>query len=341
MMLRLNALIQKSKFSKKRLYIVLSACILLINFSAVKAKAENGKIAYSHSNAIYKMNPIGTNVQQLTFATSNEKDFSPVWSPDGSKIAFVRFVRDAGVFHIYTIDSQGGNLTEIKNSTSFLNDLAWSYDGQKLAYVEGGDTTFEGRYYNSSCGGGSVIRVIQAVPNGYNYNVYTPVGATDPVWAPEGNKIYYVRNTNSQDYGLYSINLLSSFSTRLTYDSLPPADPAVSPDGSKIAYAVGYPEQGNCFAGNMSTMEPQISYNYSAGDIVVRDIWQGTYSVLVSNGAMPAWKPNGDYVLFLSTRDASGLDGMSPELHTITVEGQNPVRIPNFHSYEASGSWSP
>src|SRR5215203_1130498 len=255
MIFQLNAAIRESKPLNKRIYFVLLAFIFLINFSAVRTPAEDGKIVYSSGRAIYKMNPNGTNVQQLTFIASEERDFSPVWSPDGTKVAFVRYVseRDTGIFHIYTIDSQGGNLTEIKNSASFINDLAWSYDGQKLAYVEGGDTTFEGRYFNSSCGGGSIIRIIQAVPNGYNYNVYTPVGATDPSWAPEGNKIYYVLNTNPQDYGIYSINLLSSYSIRLTYDSLPPADPAVSPDGSKIVYAVGYPDQGICFAGNMST----------------------------------------------------------------------------------------
>jgi len=345
-MIRLNALIQKLNFFKKRVSIVLSACLLLINFSAAKTNAENGKIAYSHSRAIYKMDPNGTNVQQLTFHTSAVKDFSPVWSPNGEKIAFVRFVsdHDTGTFHIYTIDSQGGNLTEIKSSTSFINDLAWSHDGQKLAYVENGDTTFEGRYFSTGCwGSGSILRVIEAMPNGLNYNVYAPVGATDPSWAPEGNKIYYVLNTNPQQYGIYSINLLSSYSIRLTYDSLPPADPAVSPDGSMIAYAVGYPDQGSCLVGNMSTMGPESAHNYSAGNIVLRNIWQGTYSVLVNNGAMPGWKPSGDYLVFTSTQDTVGMDGMEPELFTIAAGagGQIPVRIPNNEIYEASGSWSP
>ena len=336
-MLLLNALIQKSKSFK--IYLVWLAFIFLISFSAVGTKAENGKIAYAHSNAIFKMDPNGTNVQQLTFVNSNLKDFSPVWSPDGSKIAFVRFNSETNDFRIYTIDSQGGNLTEIKSSPVFINDLAWSFDGQKLAYVEGGDSTFEGRYF-SGCGAG-VIRAIQAVPGGYNYNIYTPVGATDPVWAPEGNRIYYVRNTNPEEFGIYSINLLSSFSTRRTWDTLPPADPAVSPDGSKIAYAVGYPDQGPCLLGNMSTMGPETGSIYSAGDIVIFDIWNPGYSVLVSNGAMPAWKPSGDYLLFLSTQESNGQLGMSRELHTVTAGGQNVIQIPNNQSYEASGSWSP
>ena len=59
---------------------------------AVLRAVANGRIAFVSSfvgsSDIYTMNPDGSDRKQLTFGQENERE--PVWSPDGTKIAFAR-----------------------------------------------------------------------------------------------------------------------------------------------------------------------------------------------------------------------------------------------------------
>ncbi len=58
---------------------------------------------------VYIMNADGTGVTQLTFG--NSREFDPVWSPTGQRIA-VASDRD-GNFHIYTMNADGTGVTQL------------------------------------------------------------------------------------------------------------------------------------------------------------------------------------------------------------------------------------
>ena len=355
MNLKLNAVAPRAKLACRRLLFLFPALFLLIQFSATSVSAESGKIAYAAGNAIYKMNPDGTSVEQLTFNFGYDRDFSPVWSPDGLKIAFVRLTYEAtgqpggsdgplggsdttnynSTYSIYTIDYNGANPTQIKSGSAFINDLTWSPDGTKLAYVYGADTTFAGRL--QSCSGNSYIYVVEATAGGTTRRVHGTAGAIDPSWSPDGTKIYFAVNNNPETYGIYSIDLSTDDITRITFDTVPPADPEISPDGSKIAYAVNYNED-QCLAGNMSTMGPSRIHIYR-GSLIVHDIAQNSSLVAAVGGASsPSWHPDGSLILFVTT---SGSEMEAPDLSTITPTGLNQTVIPNPEAGEISGSWSP
>jgi len=63
---------------------------------------------------------------------TNEWDNSPVWSPRGDLIAFVR--REGVDFHVYTIHPDGTGLKQLTDTKGNDAHLAWSPDGERLLF---------------------------------------------------------------------------------------------------------------------------------------------------------------------------------------------------------------
>jgi Tol biopolymer transport system component len=58
-------------------------------------------------------------------------------SPDGSKLAFIRYER-SGVSDLYLVDIQGGEPRRLTNWNESLSDVFWTPDGRDLVYTKGG-----------------------------------------------------------------------------------------------------------------------------------------------------------------------------------------------------------
>jgi len=74
------------------------------------------------------MNADGSNQKNLT--DNQASDRHPVWSPDGSKIAFCSS-RD-GNYEIYVTNADGSNQTRLTNNKNDDFDPVWSPDGSKI-----------------------------------------------------------------------------------------------------------------------------------------------------------------------------------------------------------------
>ena len=99
----------------KRLCYVLSTFLIVVPFSTVLAEApETAKIVFRSmrdgNSEIYIMNPDGSDQTNLT--QHRAQDLAPVWSPNGSEIAFM-----AGKF----VWAENGNLTFPDVSIEIIN----------------------------------------------------------------------------------------------------------------------------------------------------------------------------------------------------------------------------
>jgi TolB protein len=78
--------------------------------------------------------------------TASPKDTSPVWSPDGSKVAFIHFQHDH--WEIYVVDVNSGQQTRLTHTPAWPDGVpsldgwaahsvspAWSPDGHYIAFL--------------------------------------------------------------------------------------------------------------------------------------------------------------------------------------------------------------
>jgi eukaryotic-like serine/threonine-protein kinase len=167
---------------------------------------------------LYKQRVAGGEAIQLTSDSTGE--FSPVWSPDGTLIAFHRLV--AGQRSLFTVSADGTGLRQVSHGARSLLDPSWQPDGKGLAAqhldatgggnlailrLSGVDTTVRtlpivGDFAEWSPDGGLIayhtidgIRVIE--PNGDGARLLAS-NATDETeafysaWSPNGQTVYYL-----------------------------------------------------------------------------------------------------------------------------------------------------
>src|SRR5205809_192636 len=126
----------------------------------VSRAVANGRVAFvsSEGNAftdIYTMEADGSNVQRLT--NNPGFDLSPKWSPDGTKIAFLRLDDYFdGPINIYVMNADGTNQTRLSNSGLDF-DSRWSPDGTKIAFASIRDNNCE--IYVMNADGSNVQRL--------------------------------------------------------------------------------------------------------------------------------------------------------------------------------------
>jgi TolB protein len=185
--------------------------------------------------ALFTGSPTGGDEERLT---KGPFDTEPEWSPDGSKVVFVRGRgpgQRGGGHELWTVDVEtkrerrlmhiGGHPEE----ADVLWSPAWSPDGKRIAFARG--TLGDGR----AIYGGQDLWVMDS--DGSNpRKVLSDMGsALDPAgldWSPDGDALAFDGSVDGAE-GLHVMDLDDRRTRLLDKGAF---YPAWSPDGSRIAY---------------------------------------------------------------------------------------------------------
>lgn len=223
----------------------------------------------------------GGTVKQLT---DNEvSDYGAVWSPDGTKLAFVRGTTEGGGDGIWVMDADGGNprrLTEPAVTPEGVPVLdmapAWSPDGARLAFASTRDGA-EMEIYVMDADGSDPVRLTHTEPFVVDHT---------PAWSPDGRYLAFTSNrVGAANNEIYRMRADGTGVRRLTTtaDAVEDSAPAYSPDGSRILFSS---TRGGA-AQDLYTMDPDGSD--------VRPLGGEPGPV---DDVFGRWTPDGDRVLY-------------------------------------------
>jgi len=118
----------------------LIACLATLGLAVAGWGQASGKIAFLSSregyNDVWIMNADGSDPVNLT---QGQHCASPVWSPDGAKIAYIVVGAGYSDRSVWVIDAAVGNLQQLTDDIKFVgpnsaDDLFWSEDGSSIYY---------------------------------------------------------------------------------------------------------------------------------------------------------------------------------------------------------------
>jgi len=239
-----------------------SACIA-VDFNSRLSSAADGTVAFATSvpdQGIAVMGPGG--FKQLTV---NKYDARPALSPDGSRIAFVRFIRpdDPNVTwrsDIYVMNIDGSGLQRLSESDRVAGGLphytqndypVFSPDGSAIAYwcapapPADGPAVSCGPMYNGSFAVNGLM--IMASVDGGSKRMVVQNAGREPAWSPDGTQLAFADeipasaqpwhialvHADGRDLNLASLHALTDGRTGIDLH------PSFSPDGLQILYAHG------------------------------------------------------------------------------------------------------
>jgi tricorn protease len=139
-------------------------------------------------------------VRNLT-ATTAVHERSPVWSPDGTKIAY--FSDESGEYQLYVRSQDGKGESQIikVQGHGFYDDPVWSPDSQKLTYTDNSQSV----YWTDLKSGKSTLIASQ--------QTFTPQSQVKHAWSPDSKWIAYTIGTRPlvMAVSAYSIEQGKSF----------------------------------------------------------------------------------------------------------------------------------
>jgi TolB protein len=206
---------------------------------------------------------------------------------------------------IYTVDARGGRPRDLTNNELEDVDPSWSPDGRQIVFAR----RQRGRFalYLMSADGSGVHRLLQQRRN-----------QRQPVWSPDGKQIAFVSpGSTANEKGwdadqLFVMNADGRGIRQVTHDENGVADPAWSPDGTKLAGTDGSIFTVDVDGSDFRPFQPVVE---------------------TEADAHPSWSPDGSRIAF----DREEIDTSTTDLWLMNADGTGQRRLARFGGQPA---WS-
>lgn len=235
-----------------------------------------------------------------TLLTSDEPIMSPVWSPDGAKLAYVSF--ESGQAEVYTHNIRTGVRKSRSKYKGLNGSPAWSPDGKQLALTLSKDGNPDIYVLNLS------DNKLQRITNHWSID-------TEAVWMPDGKSVIYTSSRSGKPQIYKQAVRSGAKPERLTYEGNYNASASVSADGKSIAYVHG---EGNVFRIAVLELATKSSRILTDGPL----------------DESPNYAPNNSIILFASQEKRRAV------LAGVSVDGRQKQRLEFTDGEVREPSWA-
>ena len=257
----------------------------------------NGAIAFTRNHHVWIIDPDGNQ-------TRLARGYSPAWSPDGTRIAYVHQNPRTGNADILTMLPDGTDRVRVVATRFYDSAPGWSPDGSKLVYRSLAST-----HENWD------LWTINAEPPFGTPMELTPTGSYDdnPVWSPDGATIAFNNDTCCYHGRLGVVDPDGEGYTLITPDlgnGAYETQPDWSPDSGTLLF------QSNR-ADPTSTDYDVYSVAPTGGQVT-----RITTAVGAARNGSPVWSPDGTRIAYVHQSP-----GGRVSLWTAAPDGSSAVRL--------------
>ncbi len=210
------------------------------------------------------------------------------WSPDGTKIVFIKADKAAGYF---LANADGSNEIPLE---FFGGNFDWSPDSRKIVYQKKVAVVDNDIF-------------VYSLETGISANITNnPAFDADPSFSPDGKQVVFasLRDGNAE---LYVVNADGSDVRRLTDNPSWDSHPVFSPDGTMIA-----------FPSDRESEDSDVYLMRSDGTGAVKRLTDWKSNEAVGPGS---WSPDGTKIVFVSDRDGND------DIFVVSAEAYRPQPI--------------
>ena len=240
----------------------------------------------------------GASVKQIT--QNQSINLSPVWFPDGKKIAFTSYLKRNP--DLYLIDVDGKNLQRFSYHPGLNVSPSWSPNGKQVALMMGKEGKSD--IFLMDTHGGNLKKLTKGHGN-----------EASPTWSPDGEWIAFVSDRSGSPQ-IYIMGRDGSNVRRLTYEGNYNTNPSWSPKGNQIAFCGRAEGRFHIFT---------IGSNGSG----IRRLTSNS-----GNNESPCWSPDGRYIGFSSNRTGAS------KIFIMNANGFNQRALTPSKGGESSPAWS-